>query len=247
MTTSITKMNFCKQDEKLLHYLHQVKVASYKQINRDIYPDYHIRSVCNRVYRLENNRFLQGYCNRMFHNGQRLISLTKHGFNNFVANGLERRIELRSDAVEHDLTLVDIRNLLLQSSRVLSYYSENQLQTWPSGIFCSEVSQLANLNSDGVITLEIDNETLNIPVEYEASSKSSHRYEPLLKRYYSRDDVHAVLYLCENQGVLNKIAKIEEDTYPSEQPKFFYKLISKLWIDEAMKFENYHGFGLKLN
>lgn len=247
MTAILKRMNFNEQDKNLIHYLHEVKVATYEQIKRDIYPDYHFKSVCNRIYRLENNHLVHGWCDRVIGKGCRLISLTKQGFSRFVAKGLEKRIELNSDAIKHDLRLGDIRYRLKRASKVLDYHSENQLQTWPIGVYDVKVGRLANLNCDAVVSVRFPDDTLHLPLEYGASSKSDRRYEPLVKRYYARDDVPAVLYVCENETVLNKISRIETELFPSDQPKFFFKHVSDLFEDETMSFGNCHNFPLKLN
>lgn len=73
-------MNITDIDVQLLRYLHAVKVATYKQIHRDIYPTYHLRSVCNRLAKLERSHLVSGSQNRMLSCGERIISVSKQGF-----------------------------------------------------------------------------------------------------------------------------------------------------------------------
>src|SRR3989338_9200183 len=100
-------MKLSVNDRALMHYLHAVKVATYKQIHRDIYPDYCFRSVRNRVIKLSHLGLVIGSQDRLGLIDGKTISLSKKGFSHFVANGEENRIELKSEAVEHDVDLVD--------------------------------------------------------------------------------------------------------------------------------------------
>ena len=239
-------MNVTPADVQLLWYLHAVKVSTYEQIKRDIYSDYHFASVCNRIYRLERNGLVCGNRNRVLASGKRYISLTRKGFDEFVAKGNEVHIELKSDAVNHDLELVDIRYCMLKASRVLQYHSENELQTW--GINQSEiVGQFINLNSDAVLLLRFPKGEIICPLEYELNGKSIDRYEPLIKKYYRRDDVPLVLYLCNSKEVMNRISKIEKKLFQSDQPKFFYKVMQKIATSDELSFHNYNDRILTLH
>jgi hypothetical protein len=63
-------------DIRLMRYLHAVKVATYEQIGRDIYPGYHPDSVGKRLRKLEDNRFISMQSNRPDLNCKRVVSLT---------------------------------------------------------------------------------------------------------------------------------------------------------------------------
>lgn len=247
MPRNIKGMTLLKKDLEAISYLHRVKVATYEQIRRDIYVGYHLKSVCNRIYRLENNGLVTGICDRMITDGKRILSLTGKGFDAFVAKGTEERIELRSDSVEHDLTLVDIRSRLLNAKKVRSYYTENEIQTWGIREFEQKVSQFVNLNSDALVDISFSNGDLLVPLEYEKHPKSSTIYESLLKRYYSRSDVAIVLYICETGGVVDKLQRTEKQIIKNEEPRFLYTLIENFEKDETMKFTNCNGKSLRLN
>ena len=109
MKSSILGMYISKVDIEFLKYLHSVKVASYEQASRDIYHGLKSNSVAKRLRKLENNKLIEGYRSRTIRHGKKVVSLTKKGFSEFVAKGEEQRIEIKSDSVEHDLSLVDIR------------------------------------------------------------------------------------------------------------------------------------------
>ena len=247
MKSKLKGMVLTKKEEELLHYLHAVKVSSYQRIKRDIYPSYHIRSVCNRIYRLEDNHLVRGECNRSINGGERTLSLTNKGFTEYVAQGIESRSELSSESVLHDLNLGDIRSRLLKAKKVSSYYTENQIQTWGISGFERRFTSYVNLNSDAMVEIQFSSGNQLIPLELEMHLKAKDRYEQLLKRYYQRDDVVLILYICANQNILNKVREMEMTLFKSEQPKFLYKLKQDFDADAYLEFTNCNGKSLRLD
>jgi hypothetical protein len=219
-------MKLTPLDLKLLHYLHSVKVSTYLRIKRDIYPDYHIGSVCNRIYRLEDNRLVKGSCNRSIANGERVLSLTERGFKGFVADGTERRTELTSDSVEHDLGLVDLRFCIRSLRKVICYHTENEMQTWRQH-HDAELQRISKLNSDAVIAIHYSSGKLLIPIEYESTMKSPSRYKDIVRKYYGSSDVVIAAYFCKNQEILNRIKAQEMNFSEGNEAKIVYALMQQ--------------------
>ena len=169
--TNLQGLYMSEKDLELLTFLHKVKVASYAQIGRDIYCGYHKDSVGKRLRKLEDNRLIHGGRNRLLCNGKKIVSLTKHGFDSFIKNGTEVRIELKSDAKQHDLVLVDIRHHFLKSAKTLRYATENQIQTYGFNSSERDIASFLTLNSDAVIELKFSTSNILIPIEYEGSLK----------------------------------------------------------------------------
>lgn len=227
-----------ERDIEFFRYLHSVKIATYEQIHRDIYSDYKLDSVGKRLRKIENNGLLKTYRARTLLDGRVLVTMTKKGFNYFVKDGLERRAELKSDAVQHDLALVDLRSKLLKQKRVRKYLTENELQTWGYILNDYRYSDLVELNSDAVIEVEFPRATLKVPFEYDACQKAGYRYEDVFGKYYRRDDIQLVLYVCKSQGIMNQLMKLEKSQLKSNRPKFFYALMQDILNNEMSKFKN---------
>jgi hypothetical protein len=234
-------MRINERDIKLLHYLHAVKVASYKQIHRDIFPEHKYRSACNRIIQFKHLGLISGWHDRLSTEAYKVTKLSKLGFKRFVENGQEQRVELKSDSVDHDLGLVDIRSCLMNYSKVKEYYTENQIQTWWATSRCETKQSLTPLHSDAIAQVILGNEKLWAAIEYESAAKAEARYEPIVKRYYSNTDVSLVLYICSSNEVLNKIRKTEMKLFETEYPKFFYQLkpLNSSIVED--KFVNCHG------
>ena len=238
MTIALKGMYLFDRDIELLPYLHAVKVATYEQIKRDIYSNICLHAVGNRLRKLHSNRLVRIEINRTYKQGRCHVSLLKQGFDGFVKKGTELRLELRSDALQHDLSLVDIRHCFKQSSQTVRYQTENEIQTWEDGFRA--------INSDALVTSNLNGNTIAIPIEYESSLKKADRYEPFLKKYYLAEEYPIVILIADQRGVMNTIIELEKQLFNWDKPKFFYRLKQDLFADDALRFQNCHEATLDL-
>ncbi|MFK7823318.1 MAG: hypothetical protein AB8G05_04120 [Oligoflexales bacterium] len=233
MKRKIKNIYMDNRDVELLHYLFKVKVASCQQIHRDIYNDICFGAAGNRIRRLQDNKFIEIGHNRLIHHGKRTVWLKKPGFEEFVRSGNEMRIELKSDSINHDLVLVDIRRKFLDAPTTKRYRTENEIQTWGG----SE----KQLNSDAIVSMQIQTVILDIPIEYERSPKLKQRFENMVKRYYQKSDYPLVFVLAETQAAIEAIKHCEQELFPRKKTKFFYSSVDELLSTESPKLFNCHG------
>ncbi len=226
-------------DIELLSYLHAAKVGTYEKIARDIYPSYSIRGVGNRLRKLEDNHLIAVEHSRLLCGGKRMVTVTKGAFTEFVQKGGEHMVELRSEAVQHDLILVDIRHRLLKSPKTVLYQTENEIQTWGS-------PEYRKLHSDAIVSMNFGKTTFDIPIEYEASMKKVQRYEPIIKKYYQTSQFPFVAFIASSPKILEKVKLLEKQLYNWDKPKFFYRTVTDFLADDALKIENYYGAVLTL-
>jgi len=232
-------------DKKLFKYLHAVKVATYKQITRDIYQEYKLKSVVNRLNKLEDNKLIAGYRSRQLNNCK-VVHLTNTGFKMFVCNEESKFVKLKSESVLHDLDLVDIRYNLLKSPRICSYYTENQLQAWGSYLHDGKLSPLLGMNFDGVVEIQFKKSVMFIPVEYEKYEKYSLRYEVRLKKLHSSDEVPIIFYVCKTKEILNRLWYLERKLLKGRKPKLFLKLLTEFKEDKSLVFTNCNNDSLAI-
>lgn len=217
-------MHLSEHDLNLLKYLFKVKVATYKQIHRDIYPMYAMKTTYKRVITLQKNRLLFSSYNRIGLPKEKVLSLTKLGYGKFVEIGGESRVELKSDAVAHDLVLADIRHKFLKLKQIKDYYTENQVQTWWQKSSDYVQKGLASLNTDALALTSIGDELVWAAIEYEPSEKSEARYRSIVKRFYSNDDLTFVLYCCGNEKIKSRLIEAEQKIYKNSFPKLFFNV-----------------------
>ena len=109
------------KDRELFRYLHQAKVATVEQINRDIYQHPKINTVYWRLLLLQKLGLVRS-CHHHALGKKKVVSLTERGFKEFVADGTERTVELKSQTLLHDLALVDVKFHLLRSNKISRFY-----------------------------------------------------------------------------------------------------------------------------
>ena len=157
---------------------------------------------------------------------------------NISQTGLKLRKQLKSDKVDHDLDLVDIRYCFNQSKLVTQILTENDLQTWPEYYQRDEIRAFVKINSDSAINVQFSNGSFWMALEYESTAKNKSRYASLFQNYYAYEEVTAVIYVCQSKSILNKLMKEEKDFIGDNRRKFFYKTLEDLKQDRTMTFTN---------
>ena len=227
-----------KRDLQLLRYLFAVKVATYQQINRDIYPGISFDRTSQRIRALEDNGLVEIARSRLILGSKRTVSLRKRSFEKLIRNGDEKRKEFKSDSIVHDIGLGDLRHLLQKSPKVVAYRTENEIQTWGG--------DERKLNSDAIVTIALAKRNISVPIEYERTQKGKARYGPLVKKYYSASDFPILFFVSEEQHTIDLVQEIEKKLFDWGKPKIFYALKHELLQSETPRFQNGNGTVISL-
>jgi len=232
-----SRLTINDKDKKLFSYLHSIKIARRDQIARDTYQGLAKWGLSKRLYRLEKAGYLRGFISSETNNFK-VYSLTKKSFSRFLAYGDEKRKELRSDAIKHDLTLVDVRHAIFDSPLVTEYLTENTLQTWKLGVLGDHFKPFAELNSDAALKITSNGQSYYCALEYESAGKSISRYHNVLTRYYDAFEIPLILYIFESEEALKRAKKTEETGFKNKTPKFFYTTHDNLIQLRNLNFKN---------
>ena len=65
--------------------------------------------------------------------------------------------------------------------------------------------------------------------------KFFNRYENLLKKYYLKQDIGAVLYICKNEAILKRVQAIDKALSTKYTPKFYYALLEDVLCSDNKK------------
>ena len=225
-------------EQKLFVYLYEYKVALCTQIQRDIFTNHGLRGVQHRLCKL--NRF--HYVKRNFCDGLRtkvVYHLGLEAFNKYIKPlGGNVKRELGSRAIHHDLDLLDISYAMKQSSRVKNYYPENLISTEGLVSFDPDRFFIDDIRPDAVVEIEGKDRTFCAALEYERATKYNHRYKDLITRYYNKRSIPGVLYICQDEALLNYVRNIEKSIVGTNTPKFYYSDFSKWSTGESKVFTN---------
>ena len=237
------------RDVLLFEYLHACKVATTKQINRDIFKTSH--ATCyQRLRRYEEKNFLKVVPTDRQRDQSYAYEVTKKGEKVIKANIRDLLCEnrFRSNSVAHDLTLVDIRNILLSKNDVKEYFTENQIQTYKDFRTEKDIVPFQELQCDAGIMLQRgDTNPLYIGVEYESSAKSRSRYLDKIGSLYYNGPVY-LIYICKDKSLIKKLKKIEAIYIKDRPPKIFYTTLSEfLESKDSVTFTRQDGKSISLS
>ncbi|PIP91230.1 MAG: hypothetical protein COW01_06150 [Bdellovibrionales bacterium CG12_big_fil_rev_8_21_14_0_65_38_15] len=231
------------RDRDLFNYLYEVKVASEKQIRRDVYKEVTKTVVYRRLKKLIKASYLKRF---LYFDGKRTISaysLSKSSLRKFILGNRSDEDTIKrclSDSIEHDIALVDIRHRFLSSRKIVDYFSENVLLSDASFVNSNEFNEFKRLHSDGMIVYKFDDESIyKLAVEYEHTLKYTPRYERLFADYENANHVVAILYICRDEKVLKRIKKIVQSL---KLTRFFVATLDEFLVNpDRLKFKRCHN------
>lgn len=229
-----------KKDIDFLFYLHSVKVSRTDQVGRDAYPHLGQWALYKRLQRLKQEGLIQGSISASSRH-RKVYSITSKAFKKYLSRGQIKRKELKSDAVQHDIGLVDVRHALLNFERVDKFIPENSLQTWPSDYFGEMIIPFVRSNSDAVVEVSVGGKSIQFALEYELSLKNEFRYQEVVKKYYMEGSISRVLYVVESHRDLERIMSIENNEDTKKKAKFFYTTFENLVQKKSSIFTNWKG------
>jgi len=233
----------------LFRYLHECKVASTNQINRDVF----VASIVKTRERLQKLRAHGLICAvaRDEEVDQCMVySLTK------VSARMLKQIypemflidRLKSNSINHDLRLNDVKYALTSKTLVTNYWTENILQSSIAVTNNLELSVFRTLQVDALVKL--DNKQggeLLCALELEASCKGAAKYERKLKILYSAAQVGVVLYVCMNPEIEQVLKKNELLVSPAGQKKIYYAQYGEVTSKSMpVVFQNQNGFVIEI-
>jgi len=213
-----------ERDIRVLLFLHQYKVATTKQILRDVFKT-NSGSARNRIQFLRLNGFIESVGRD--EDGDRAIiySISKRSFN-FLARVYPELCFIksyRSSSIEHDLRLLEIRRALTSKKLVTGYWPENVLKTSQVIIEDMNLRPFRSLNVDAVVKLEnTEGKKIFCAVEYEASLKSKSEYMAKMSEIYSSPYIKFVLYISRTQEIEARLKKSEMEYAPKGEKKIYF-------------------------
>ncbi len=238
---------FTISDLKLLKYLLSNKVASRKQINRDIYLTHKPQSVRYRLKKLNGLGFIKAYRPYASRNDQsNIYSLTSKGLQ-YIMSQLNSPLTMNritSDSIEHDLDLVDIKQFFKSKNYILRYFTENQIHNEASFNEDDDLKIFNQLKFDALIEYSKDlvNKGL-IPIQYERMGKSKKRYEKIITDYYCERSISMIIYILADQHTKKIMQEVEKKIQKGKEAfKIFYGSSSDLTGNHRLtKFYNQNG------
>ena len=212
------------RDIEFFKYLHSCKVATTKQINRDIFKA--SRIACHeRLKKFHKKDFVLKLSSQWEIDRSYVFSLSPKGMKVIKFN-LESILDgkrFKSDSIAHDLKLVNIKNIFSKFKMVKDYITENQLQTYDLSFWEDDLSSMKEMRVDAVAWIQdIGKPKLMIPIELEISTKAASEYLNKITEIYYQSEIKFLFYICDSKETEKKIKKIERDFIKDQRKKIFY-------------------------
>lgn len=235
-----------KRDYQLFHFLFRGKVSTLDQINLHIFNSVSEPTLNRRLGKLIRSNYLVKGVFLSNDKPKITYSLSELGLNK-IREQLSYRVAKRpqkSDSPVHDIALNEIRMSLIGSQRILSCFSESELQSSLDLKNDHRLKPFVELNSDGVLSISKGSEKIFTALEYDANKKTIARYKEKLMEYYKHSSIPAVFYVGRNEGILSMIQNAERIVAKEIDKKFkFYYCVLEdvLRSESSVTFENLSG------
>lgn len=219
-----------------MQFLFESKVASIAQLRTKFFSKVTQQAASKRLSRLVRQGWLScfGYAE---HEKMRFVySLSHKGYETFVLREGEndRRRQLTSDSIGHDLALVDIRLALARNPAVTAFVTENLLQSCQEYSEDVELEDLVSLRVDGAVQIKAGSRRTIAPIEYEASLKSRERCRDKIEGFYANYDGSLVIFVCKDESILKRMREIDKDVCQNRPSKMYFSLLKNV-IESSSK------------
>ncbi len=225
-----------ERDINILSFLHQHKVATTKQILRDVFKA-NTGTARKRLQILRLNGFIESVGRDEDGDKSIIYSISKRSFN-FLARFYPEMCFIksyRSSSIVHDLRLLEIRKALTSKKLVTGYWPENVLKTSQVAIEDRNLQPFRSLNVDAVVKLEnSQGKKIFCAVEYEASLKSKSEYLAKMSEIYSSPFIRFVLYITSTEEIEARLKKSEQEFAPKGEKKIYFAQFKKVTIENSV-------------
>lgn len=233
---------------KLFYYLYSYKVATAKQIARDIYPSISHQALYKRLNLLIKIGLIEGnYLKEL--RGKLVYSLTQKCLREyFFKNQKGIRKQTKSDSILHDLDLLDISQVLKASSQVSNYLMENVLKSGVAIDNFDGVEAIQKLAPDSILKLKLKDQPFTFALEYERSLKFSNRYNKFFNKYYASSFIDGVILVGRDLKMTKNLMAKEKSICDVVHRKFFYFNFEEMNnSNQTMSFSNLDGEAIELD
>ncbi|MGE3263359.1 MAG: replication-relaxation family protein [Bacteriovoracia bacterium] len=154
----------------------------------------------------------------------------------------------KSDSVEHDVELVNVRNRLRALRSVAAHYTENMLQACEDFTNTDSLAAFKKQNTDAALAIRKNGKITVVGLEFERSEKAFGRYTKKLFSYYADSSTAVVFYVCRSLAIQRVVARAEASIMGSNRPRCFYALLENvLKQSEKCTFKNLKGDTITLD
>lgn len=225
MGPGILRIAITDRDKCLFTSIFENRVMSSKQIRTSFFSKNCRQAASRRLGKLVEYGYLDrksvqdpnGKDTSAYLNTPKSLNVVKQNYSHRITSDL-----FKSDSVEHDIKLVDLRREIESKDSVTGYYTENMLQACGDLYELKRIEPFIQNNTDAVIEFVKSGKKLIAGLEFENSQKAVERYTRKLLSYYSDPRVPFIFYICTTPEIKNLVARAESTLSRDDRPRCFY-------------------------
>ncbi|MDH5581850.1 MAG: hypothetical protein OEY33_08070 [Bdellovibrionales bacterium] len=239
-----------QRDIKIFEFLFEYKCATEEQIRKKFFQNCTYQACYVRLSKLIERAFI-GKKAFIFNNqAKSYFYLKDNGLvlleRNYSLKFIKK--ELESDSPAHDIGFLDIAENLKEYSMVDRLITENLFQSNEELLFSDELSPFSRLNPDAIVKINIESCDYLVALEYELSPKWKVRYQKKFLDYYLESGIQGVFYICQNEKLKSRLAKIDQEFWNNFDSKIFFCLSEDVFFPSGkVTFSNLNGDNFYLN
>ena len=223
---------------------------SLNQIHQKIFTERSLQIASRRLVELRKNGFVErrhvdgpsGHALCVFQNTPKAIKAIADSYRYAITSEL-----CKSDSIEHDVALVNLRSRIERLSTVTNYITENMLQACGKFSEMEETRPFVLSNTDAAIEITRQDKKMLVGLEFENSEKARERYIRKLVNYYSDGRTPVIFYVCESLRIRCAVAQAEAEMIGTRRPRCFYGLLSDVLASSGeCTFEDLKGAKIAL-
>ena len=238
-------MSLTDRDRHLFVRVFENRVMTLGQIHSEIFSGISRTAVSRRLSKLREYSYLERRVIQSEHGRDISAYLTTSTALKELRGRYSREItsELcKSDSLDHDVKLVEVRRRLEGLKCVTGYYTENVLQACDEFKSVDVIEPFVRNYTDAVLEFEKNAHKITVGLEFENSDKGIERYTRKLISYYSDANVPIVLYICAEPFIRRALERAELAVVGQNRPRCFYAMSEDvLGVVDSCTFVNLNG------
>lgn len=225
------RIELVERDKRLLERIFENRVMSISQISAEFFPQLSRQNISRRLVKLKKHGFLDWHVvcpaagNRLsvYSVTQKALGIVRERYRFRIVKDF-----CKSDSVEHDIQLVEVRKRLHALQSVADYYTENMLQACEEFSGKDSMAAFVRNNTDAVLEVRKNGKITVVGLEFERSEKGLDRYAKKLLSYYTDPRTAVILYVCRNAAIQKTLARAEASIMGKGPPRCFYALLENV-------------------
>lgn len=212
-----------ERDFRILYHIFSEKVSKMGVLSRYFFKD-SIKPCSKRLNKLQSSGLVKISPISLKKSVIKVVNLTEKGFKTLSKEYLlnASNTKRKSECIEHDLIISDIKRRFLTSEKIHNYFLENELHSSLFANSFEELSYAKELNPDSLFEVSHGLNKYLFFVEFEKSHQSIQKYISKITQYIDTGKELDVLYIFKSPSAeISFRNALKSINYDFQKVRFF--------------------------